>query len=98
MAVVRRRVSGSPPLVPIYGNRYISNEPLLAGNPVLSVWQTDIIYYGYDLASYFNELRFTDKKAVTVCNSLNGATSPPQSRASMGCAAILTVAVRSLDP
>ena len=28
-------------------------EPVRAGNPVFSVYQTDIIYYGGDLLSYF---------------------------------------------
>jgi hypothetical protein len=30
----------------------IPDEPNLAGNPVFSVHQTDIIYYGFDLADY----------------------------------------------
>lgn len=45
-------VRAAPVLVPICGHRYIPTEPLEAGNPVLSVHQTDIIFYGHDLASY----------------------------------------------
>lgn len=46
-------------LVPIYSHRHVPCEPAAAGNPVLSVYQADIIYYGYDLASYFeNEFGF----------------------------------------
>lgn len=45
-------VSGAPKLIPIYGNRMMPDEPHSAGNPVFSVHQTDIIYYGFDLADY----------------------------------------------
>ena len=43
----------APPLIPIYGHRYLPSEPHEAGNPVLSVFQTDIIYYGSNLIEYF---------------------------------------------
>lgn len=42
-----------PKLIPIYSHRYIPSRPNEAGNPVFSVYQMDIIYYGYDLATYF---------------------------------------------
>ncbi|HLX55070.1 MAG TPA: hypothetical protein VKR58_14080 [Aquella sp.] len=42
-----------PKLIPIYSHRYIPSQPNQAGNPVFSVHQMDIVYYGYDLASYF---------------------------------------------
>jgi hypothetical protein len=42
----------APKLIPIYGHRYIPETPAEAGNPILSVYQTDIIYYGENLASY----------------------------------------------
>ena len=41
-----------PPLVPIYSHRYIPAEPHRIGNPVFSVYQTDVIYYGCDLLDY----------------------------------------------
>ena len=48
-----------PKLIPIFSHRYISSDPDIEGNPVFSVHQMDIIYYGYDLASYFaNEFHF----------------------------------------
>lgn len=48
-----------PPLIPIYSHRYLPSRPCLAGNPVFSVYQTDIICYGYDLADYLSrEFRF----------------------------------------
>lgn len=45
-------VHAAPRLIPIFGHRYIPEQPALAGNPVFSVWQSDIVYYGGDLADY----------------------------------------------
>lgn len=42
-----------PRLIPIYSHRYIPVTPYTTGNPVFSVYQMDIIYYGNGLASYF---------------------------------------------
>lgn len=50
--LARTRVAEAPALIPMFGHRYLPAEPLEAGNPVLSVWQTDIIYYGRDLRGY----------------------------------------------
>jgi hypothetical protein len=48
-----------PKLIPIYSHRYIPSLPGEEGNPIFSVYQMDIIYYGYDLATYFaNEFGF----------------------------------------
>jgi len=43
-----------PKLIPIYSHRYLSNEPCEMSNPVLSVYQMDIIYYANDLMDYFS--------------------------------------------
>lgn len=51
--VVRGIVANLPKLIPIYGHRYISEQPHLSDNPVLSVYQTDIICYGVNLPDYF---------------------------------------------
>lgn len=52
--------SSYPKLIPIFSHRYIPGVPHEAGNPVFSVHQTDVIYYGYNLAEYFaNEFKFT---------------------------------------
>ncbi len=50
--IVTALVAGAPPLIPIISHRYLPAEPLEAGNPVLSVYQSDIIYYGRDLEDY----------------------------------------------
>jgi hypothetical protein len=52
-AVVEANVRQAPTLIPIYKHRYMPAEPNESGNPVLSVWQLDIICYGNDLPSYF---------------------------------------------
>ncbi len=51
-AVATAAVRAAPALVPLYAHRYLPAEPLEAGNPVFSVYQTDVIYYGHDLASW----------------------------------------------
>ena len=51
--VARQQVVAAPTLIPVYSHRFLPEEPFLAGNPILSVYQTDIIHYGNDLASYF---------------------------------------------
>jgi hypothetical protein len=51
--IAEREIAKAPKLIPIYGHRFIPEEPHVAGNPVFSVWQlTDTIYYGTDLANY----------------------------------------------
>lgn len=50
---VRRRLENAPTLIPIYGHHYIPATPPLTGNPILSVVQSDIVYEGVDLVSYF---------------------------------------------
>lgn len=50
--VARAELARVPKLVPVYGHRYMPSEPLEAGNPVFSAYQSDVIYYGSDLRSY----------------------------------------------
>lgn len=51
-AVARTRMSQVPKLVPIYGHRYMLAAPAPYASAVLSVMQTDVIYYGDDLVDY----------------------------------------------
>jgi hypothetical protein len=53
LELMRRLVERAPRLIPICSHRYMPSDPPLAGNPVFSVYQTDIVYYGNDLADYF---------------------------------------------
>ncbi|MFD6176000.1 MULTISPECIES: hypothetical protein [unclassified Isoptericola] len=48
----RQHLARAPRLVPIYGHRYIPAAPEGSGAPVFSAYQTDVIYYGTDLADY----------------------------------------------
>lgn len=57
LEIARRAVANAPTLTPIFAHRFLPVEPCQSGNPVFSVMQTDIIYYGSDLLEYFqNEL------------------------------------------
>ncbi|MDQ0087634.1 hypothetical protein J2T12_001040 [Paenibacillus anaericanus] len=50
-----------PVLIPIYSHRYIPSRPCETNNPIFSVYQTDIIYYGENLEEYF-KVEFNDKE------------------------------------
>jgi hypothetical protein len=51
--IAQEQAALAPRLIPIYIHRYLPATPNEVGNPVLSVYQTDIIVYGADLADYF---------------------------------------------
>lgn len=50
--VLAQIVGDAPKLIPLISHRYLPAEPHEAGNPVFSVYQSDVIYYGGDLANY----------------------------------------------
>lgn len=52
--IVTAAVAKAPKLIPICGHRYLPETPALAGNPVLSVYQSDIIVYGTNLSDYID--------------------------------------------
>ncbi|HLY22670.1 MAG TPA: DUF2167 domain-containing protein [bacterium] len=49
---IKQLMTEAPRLIPIYGHRYIPDRPHEEGNPIFSVWQTDIIHCGSDLEGY----------------------------------------------
>ncbi len=51
--IAKQALNSAPKLIPIFWHRYIPDRPCLPGNPVFSVYQTDIIYYGSNLQNYF---------------------------------------------
>jgi hypothetical protein len=53
-SLAKEFVERAPKLIPVHGHRYLPEKPNAAGNPVLSVYQTDIVYYGNDLEDYFS--------------------------------------------
>jgi len=61
--VAWKMVKEAPTLIPVFSHRFLPAEPALDGNPVMSVYQTDIIYYGRDLTSYLaNEFELPIKE------------------------------------
>lgn len=53
LKLARMKIAEAPKLIPIRGHRYLPSVPREEGNPVFSAWQTDIIFYGRDLKTYF---------------------------------------------
>ncbi|MBV9881480.1 MAG: hypothetical protein JO276_00555 [Sphingomonadaceae bacterium] len=51
-AIVGAAVAAAPKLIPLIGHRYLPEEPHAPGNPVFSIYQSDIILYGSDLANF----------------------------------------------
>lgn len=52
LQTARQRMQFVPMLIPIFGHRYLPAAPSPEGSPVFSVYQTDVIYYGSNLADY----------------------------------------------
>jgi len=50
--IARKDFATWPKLLPIHSHRFLAAEPCRVGNPAFSIMQTDIIYYGADLAHY----------------------------------------------
>ena len=50
--IAKQAIDQAPKLIPILGHRYIPDSPQESGNPIFSVYQTDIICYGRDLEEY----------------------------------------------
>lgn len=53
LEMARRKLQDIPKLVPIFGHRYTTGNVDLKDNPVFSVYQTDVVYYGATLYDYF---------------------------------------------
>lgn len=49
---VGRLVADAPFLIPICGQRYMPASPHAAGNPIFSVYQTEVVCHGVDLVDY----------------------------------------------
>lgn len=50
--VAAKFIDAAPKLIPVFSHRMLPSLPHRVGNPVFSVHQTDIIYYGFDLEDY----------------------------------------------
>jgi hypothetical protein len=51
--VLRSVVARAPNLIPLFAHRYLPESPSESGNPVFSVYQSDVVYYGSNLDNYF---------------------------------------------
>ncbi|GAB2753220.1 hypothetical protein [Streptomyces bullii] len=71
----RRHLAEVPVLVPVYAHRYLPTGRGNFGHPVLSVCQTDIIYYGLDLDDYIHR-EFGEARGA-VDDSWNPKTTVP---------------------
>ncbi|MFE2527237.1 hypothetical protein ACFXEL_23645 [Streptomyces sp. NPDC059382] len=55
LMVARTRLAEVPKMIPICSHRYLPAGRGTYGHPVLSMYQTDIIYYGTDLVDYIHQ-------------------------------------------
>ncbi len=55
LAIAGRALADVPTMVPVYAHRYLPGGAGTFGHPVLSMYQTDIIYYGLDLVDYVHQ-------------------------------------------
>jgi len=58
-------VANAPKLIPLISHRYLPAEPCEAGNPVFSIYQSDIIYYGANLTEYFERELVDGNRSLT---------------------------------
>jgi hypothetical protein len=49
VSLAKARVTQAPKQIPVNGHRYIPDRPMGRGNPVFSIFFSDIILYGADL-------------------------------------------------
>jgi hypothetical protein len=50
----RLHLAQAPKMIPVYAHRYLPAGRGSYGHPVLSIYQTDVIIYGIDLAAYID--------------------------------------------
>ena len=60
--IIKKLVDDAPNLIPIYGHRMMPDRPHDSGNPVFSIHQTDIVFYGRDLLDYLDHEFFLGAK------------------------------------
>jgi hypothetical protein len=68
---LRAAMDAAPRLIPLYSHRFLPQEPFEAGNPVFSVYQTDVTHYGANLADYIQrELGDPRAKVLPPCKEI----------------------------
>jgi hypothetical protein len=53
--LARNHVAAAPTLIPVFSHRYIPDDPHDDGNPVFSVSQADVVYFGQNLWDYLQQ-------------------------------------------
>ncbi|MFF3209142.1 hypothetical protein ACFYYB_00640 [Streptomyces sp. NPDC002886] len=71
LRIARTELAAVPQLVPVYSHRYLPGTAGEHGHPVLSVQQTDVIFYGNDLADYVRH-EFTGRASGPPAHSTVG--------------------------
>ncbi len=61
LSIARNNMEKVPKLIPIYSHRYVASLPNEENNPIYSVYQTEVIFYGENIWDYF-EVEFSKKK------------------------------------
>jgi len=51
--ILRAIVRQAPKLASLFSHRYIPGEPNEIGDPKFSIFPSDVVYYGANLANYF---------------------------------------------
>jgi hypothetical protein len=70
LSTARRHLARAPKMIPVWGHRYLPAGRGTCGYPVLSIWQTDILMFGTDLAEYI-AIEFQRRSMIP------GRTPPP---------------------
>jgi len=52
---LRQIIGKAPKLIPLFGHRYLPETPFEPGNPVFSVYQSDVIHYGASIADWIEQ-------------------------------------------
>lgn len=55
LVTARLHLAWVPTLIPVYAHRFLPAGRGTSGHPVLSIKQTDVIYYGMDLVDYIHQ-------------------------------------------
>lgn len=55
LTIARAALADVPALVPVFGHRFLPSGRGSLGHPILSVHQTDLIYYGLDLPDWVSQ-------------------------------------------
>lgn len=53
--LARSQLAEVPKMIPVYAHRFLPADHGTFGHPILSIWGSDIIYYGADLLDYISQ-------------------------------------------